>query len=537
MGKSRGQALLPLSVVDNACSDGQTMAPELAPSVGRDQDSSVANSRSHLWISIYFKYLPIESISISSKKPEAILVEQKRQARILVCNQVAERLGIHPGLSTKAALAMVPELAITHRDIRLETRVLQRLATWATRFTPSVSIDSSNVLLLDVYASLKFFGGLAKLWELLIGDLDRWGYRATLACAPTALASIWLARTGEHGDRAVPQYSRGRLTALSIACLRWPENIQKMLREMGVGTLGECIRLPRDGLALRIGPEKLCELDQGFGVQAESREFYQPPRRFHAELELPAETSNCQLLLESLGRLLVSLKIFMLTNQSAVQVLWIHFHHYDKPSTLLRIGLLQAVMDTGYLLDLARIRFTNNCFSAPVVSMALQADPVTIHTATRQDLFDCSTAQGTGVAELLEQLQARLGSQAVYGIRPAPEHRPESAWQAVRLCDEDSQQPAKAVSGAMPGESAYDRVACRPLWMLAEPRALPMVAGRPVFQGELNLEDSPERIETGWWDGRDVRRDYYRAWNHHGMRLWVFQDCRESRWYLHGLFG
>lgn len=533
MGKGKQQPLWPLSVVGNARFDGQAMAPELAPYAGRDRDIFVGNSRNHLWISLYFKYLPIESISISNTKPEAILVEQKHQARILVCNQAAERLGIRPGLSVKAALAMVPELAIAHRDIRLEVRVLRRLATWATRFTPAVSIDSSNVLLLDVYASLKFFGGLPKLWELLRSDLDRWGYRVTVGCAPTALASIWLARIAEHGDLTVPQYSRGRLAALSVACLRWPENIQRLLREMGVGTLGECIRLPRDGLARRIGPEKLRELDQGFGMQPESREFYRPSRRFHAELELPAETSNCQLLLESLERLLSSLKIFLQANQSAVQVLWIHFHHDDKPSTLLRIGLLQPVINTDYLLDLARIRFIDNRFSAPVIAMALQTDPVTIRTASRQDLFDCSTAHGAGVVELLEQLQARLGSQAVYGIRSVPEHRPESAWKAVRLCDEDS----SAVSGMMSGESAYARVGCRPLWMLAEPRALPMVAGRPVFQGELHLEDNPERIETGWWDGRDIRRDYYRAWNHHGMRLWVFQDCRKARWYLHGLFG
>jgi len=537
MGKGRQQSLLPLSVVDNTHFDGQTMAPELAPYAGRDREISAGNLRNHLWISLYFKYLPIESISISSLKPEAILVEEKRQARILVCNQVAERLGIRPGLSVKAALAMAPELAITHRDIRLEKRVLQRLATWATRYTPAVSIDSSNVLLLDVHASLKFFGGLPKLWELLRSDLDRWGYRTIMACAPTALASVWLARTGEHDDRAIPQYSRARLAALPVTCLRWPEKIRKMLREMGVGTLGECVRLPRDGLARRIGPEKLCELDRGFGMQPESREFYRPPRRFHAQLELPAETSNCQLLLESLKRLLGNLKSFLRANQNAVQVLWIHLQHYERPSSLLRVGLLQPVMNTDYLLQLARIRFTDSCFPAPVISMTLQADPVTIPTAARQDLFDSSAAHGAGVVELLEQLQTRLGSQAVYGIRPAPEHRPELAWKAVRLCDEDSQQPGRAVSGAMSDESAYDRVSSRPLWMLAEPRALAMVAGRPVFQGELNLEGNPERIETGWWDGRDVRRDYYRARNSHGMRLWVFQDCRESRWYLHGLFG
>ena len=270
MGKGKQQALLPLSVVGNARFDSQAMAPELAPYAGRDREIPLGNLHHHLWISLYFKYLPIESTSISSSGPAAVLVEQKHKVRILVCNQVAERLGIRPGLSLNAALAMVPALAIRHRDIRLETRVLQRLATWATRFTPAVSIDSSNVLLLDVHASLKFFGGLSQLWELLIGDLDRWGHRATLACAPTALAAIWLARTGDHADRAVPQYSRSRLAALPVACLCWPEKIQKMLREMGVTTLGECVRLPRDGLAHRIGPEKLRELDQGFGLQPDT---------------------------------------------------------------------------------------------------------------------------------------------------------------------------------------------------------------------------------------------------------------------------
>ena len=532
MGSGKQHSLLPLSVVGNGHFNNRALSPEPLPSTGRGGEIPVDASSGHLWISLYFKYLPIEVILNSRIKPEAILVEQKRQARILVGNQVAGQLGIRPGLSVKAAMAMVPDLAIAHRDVRLEARTLQRLAAWAARFTPAVSIDSSNVLLLDVQASLKFFGGLSKLWGLLRSGFDRWGYRVTVACAPTALASIWLARAGEPDDRGIPQYSRERLAALPIACLRWPENIERMLKEMGVGTLGECIRLPRDGFARRIGQEKLRQLDQGFGMQPELREFYRSPRRFYAELELPAETANCQLLLESLERLLSDLKAFLLANQNAVQVLWIHLRHYGKPPTLLRIGLLQPATDTGYLLNLARIRFTETQFSAPVISMALQADPVTVQAASGPDLLGCSTDPNMGTLELLEQLQARLGSQAIYGIRPVPEHRPESAWTAASLWLEDS----RSVSGTS-DKSGYDRVAHRPLWMLAEPLALPMAEGRPVFRGELNLEGDPERIETGWWDGRDVRRDYYRAWNRHGMRLWIFQDCRESRWYLHGLFG
>ena len=47
-----------------------------------------------------------------------------------------------------------------------------------------------------------------------------------------------------------------------------------------------------------------------------------------------------------------------------------------------------------------------------------------------------------------------------------------------------------------------------------------------------------ERIETGWWDGGEIARDYYIAVDARGARLWVFRE-REAphRWFLHGVFG
>ena len=77
----------------------------------------------------------------------------------------------------------------------------------------------------------------------------------------------------------------------------------------------------------------------------------------------------------------------------------------------------------------------------------------------------------------------------------------------------------------------------RPLWLLAEPRPLD---GRdwPHYEGRLEIEDGPERIESGWWDGRDVRRDYYVARTAGGVRLWVFRERRaDGRWFMHGVFG
>jgi protein ImuB len=73
--------------------------------------------------------------------------------------------------------------------------------------------------------------------------------------------------------------------------------------------------------------------------------------------------------------------------------------------------------------------------------------------------------------------------------------------------------------------------------MLERPALLGVRSGNPLFEGLLRLESGPERIETGWWDGQDVRRDYYVACNANGRRVWVFSDRRSGHWYLHGLFG
>jgi protein ImuB len=72
----------------------------------------------------------------------------------------------------------------------------------------------------------------------------------------------------------------------------------------------------------------------------------------------------------------------------------------------------------------------------------------------------------------------------------------------------------------------------RPVWLLDAP--LPVTSS-------LILEEGPERIESGWWDGKGVARDYYIARQSDaratGAKLWVFQERQSKRWYLHGVFA
>ncbi len=76
----------------------------------------------------------------------------------------------------------------------------------------------------------------------------------------------------------------------------------------------------------------------------------------------------------------------------------------------------------------------------------------------------------------------------------------------------------------------------RPLWVLREPQ--PLAA---VFEAKpWVLRDGPERIESGWWDGDDIRRDYHVAESPRGELLWIYRDSLygdDAKWYLQGIFA
>ena len=65
---------------------------------------------------------------------------------------------------------------------------------------------------------------------------------------------------------------------------------------------------------------------------------------------------------------------------------------------------------------------------------------------------------------------------------------------------------------------------------------------RPYWQGPLTLLAGPERIESGWWDGRPVQRDYFIASDDTDMLLWIYRervpqaDSRQG-WFIQGRFG
>jgi protein ImuB len=60
----------------------------------------------------------------------------------------------------------------------------------------------------------------------------------------------------------------------------------------------------------------------------------------------------------------------------------------------------------------------------------------------------------------------------------------------------------------------------------------------PHHGGPLKLVAGPERIESGWWDGDELARDYFVAQTpEHGL-VWIYRARGAAGgWFLHGLFA
>lgn len=467
-----------------------------------------------LWLALHFPALPLEVFSRGSAAPLPLVVTDKlgNRTRVIACNDTARELGINPGMAASAAQALADGLVVRKRDPLAEQAGLEGLAAWAGRFTPAVSLQPPDGLLLEIGSCLSLHRGLDNLREQVRSGIDALAYAASQACASTALGAWLLARAGADVALRDPDALEQALAALPVGLLDLPRDTQESLDRIGAHTLGDCLRLPRAGTARRFGQGLLDQLDRALGRLPEARAFFVPPPRFARRLELPAPVENAEALLFAARRLLPELEGYLALRQAGVQTLELACRHERRPQTLIRIGFVKPVRAAERMLLLLRETLGRTVLPAPVHAIQLRARRILPVQASSGDLFRQGEEAGDGDL-LLERLRVRLGKEAVYGIEPVADHRPERAW---RRCEAGTRT---ASSGTLQ----------RPLWLLPRPV--------PCRDGDLVLQGGMERIESGWWDGRDAARDYYVAQDRNGARLWVYCERASGEWFVHGLFA
>jgi len=438
---------------------------------------------------------------------------------VLFCNTRAQQRGVSPGIPVAAARALVHELVVHAVDRKAGQEALLSLADWAFQFSSQISLYPPYALLLEVQGSFALFGGQAALLKNLRTGLAALGYKTRLAGAPTPLAAYSLARCGSERMIAALHQLAAVLAPLPISALDWEQTLLDRLDGMGVRQLGDVLRLPRDGLARRLGQQSLLYLDRMLGRCPDPQELYQPAREFKRHLQLVSEVEQAQALLFALQRLILELCGWLQGQGAGVQSFTVRLLHRERRHTDLCIGVHRESRDAGQFTTLLRERLERLELQQPVIEIELCAGQAVKLDAQSLDLFEKADTQQQ--VDLLDRLRARMGEKAVQGISAIAEHRPEYAW-----------------SYSEPGISRKDsKDQQRPLWLLSAPRQLETRDGCPHWHGRLKLQASRERIESGWWDGRDMARDYFIATNPSGSCYWIYRELTGERcWYLQGVF-
>ncbi len=173
---------------------------------------------------------------------------------------------------------------------------------------------------------------------------------------------------------------------------------------------------------------------------------------------------------------------------------------------------------------------------------------------------------------LIDQVAGRVGYGAVVRPELVDDHQPEMAFRCVCVAEAgleaDQVGPAASSGGSsgqgmgvrpnlggrdahptLPGgRDAHPTLRLpRPVRLLARPVLVRVIAlvpdgpptwfwygGREYVVAEAS---GPERIETAWWRGPDVRRDYFRVTTAEGEQYWLFRTMGEGEWYVHGVFA
>ena len=378
------------------------------------------------------------------------------------------------------------------------------------------------------------------------------------------------------------------LAGLPVSALRLDIATISLLGEVGIDSIGGALRLTGKSLAARFPPLLSRRLAEFRGTVAEpitppgGESLPQESCAF--DFPLRAADVHEELLIETIAPLIDRCLTPLASRGTGVLSLQVRLEHGSRLAsaapTVIDVGLFRPSVSRPHLVELVRLRLARMRLPAEIDGIAVEvvaAGPVACRQRTlfgpvegADNSFEAANAD-VEVGMLLDRLSGRLGRPAVFEPQLVGDAQPEHAWIAAPPRNDTgpprndkgrpgNHTPPRRDRGGRVGTSAprgdaflrHTPAGRRPIWM--PPRPLPLESiefemvsiaadGPPV---RFRLGDrmhrivqahGPERIETAWWRGPSVRRDYYVVETESGERFWVFRRLRDGSWFFHGMFA
>lgn len=379
---------------------------------------------------------------------------------------------------------------------------------------------------------------------------------------------------------------KSRFDSLPVAALRLQEETVDTLGQLGIHTITQIRSLPRAGLRSRFGDEITWRLDQASGVIDELITAIYPPPDYHVEkfLDYPLnDRETIQVIMSRLaGQLCREMRAggrgglvwqFCLSpppegrdslpddpeerdaEQSATKPVELTIKLFRPTASLDHLMPLVEMQMESLFRKPGRSTRKKHRRSIQRLDFQVQEVAVSVRNCVllgerQRKLFDENPRlDKQALAHLINRLSSRLGCESV--LRPVLQSgsQAEDTFYFESLVGQVKTRNRRSPSRHRNAVSPLQR----PLVLYPEPVEIQAVALDAT--GDRHDEKTtpamflcdnqrlrvtrrwgPERIETAWWRGPTVRRDYWRVETHTNRWLWIYRNLQNRRWYLHGEF-
>lgn len=483
-----------------------------------------------------------------------MLADETDAPRIVALNPAAQESGLTVGETLADARARIGAVQVRIAEPAADAKALARLASWATRYTPSVALfkehSGTDGIFLDVTGATHLLGGEEKLLADLARRLKAFGLPARLAIAETP-GTAWAVSHCARAPLAIvrPGTEAEALAPLPIEGLRLAPETALTLRRLGFKRIGSLIGKPRAPFAARFEKDVLRRLDQALGASAEPLALLAPPPVYMKTRSLLEPISTEEAIITAATRLMHDLVPKLEADGVGARSLRLSLYRVDGTVQRIDVGITLPTQNPDYVARLIRLklerlaRLLEAGFGFETVSLAV---PVAEKMQPQQHALATTSKEAERTRRctaLHDALRQRLGPESVRHLVPVASHWPERSERLSVVPDET--HPWPSANNARP----------RPVLLLSRPEPADVIAllpdGPPQrirWRGKLHTvahAEGPERIAAEWWRTRTPQptRDYYLVEDSSGRRFWIYREGvpgRETtapRWFVHGLFA
>lgn len=458
---------------------------------------------------------------------------------ITATNPLAEQEGIYKGMVVADARVILPSLKVLDDQLSLPEKLLNGLGEWCIRFTPVVSIDLPDGLLLDVSGCAHLWGGEDFYLQQIVNRLKNIGYHVRAAMADTIGAAWAFSRFGSGSNIIEINKQTTALLPLPPESLRLEAETVERLHVLGLRKIQNLINLPRSTLRRRFGEQFIKRLNQALGHEEEIIIPLHPVELYCERLTCLDPIVTRTGIEIALQQLLETLCKRLQQEQKGLRTACFKCYRVDGKTMPVEIGTNRATFNTTHLFKLFELKLSG-------IEPALGIELFTLDATKVEDV---STMQGqlwqktgglndTGLAELLDRFTGKFGAKHIQRYLPDEHYWPERSFKSAKNLFEENTAGWKVERP-------------RPLQLLPSPAPIEVTAPIPDYppmmfryKGTLHKvikADGPERIEQEWWLQQGQHRDYYYVEDEHGCRYWIFRlghyTDESYQWFLHGFFA